>query len=459
MKQKPSKKFWILFVILSIVFLTGWFFFWEWKRGGLTSLRALLGVLPVEEELQTDLQTMIDIGQALSDTQGQEKIFLVLFQNNMELRPGGGFIGSFGVLKIKDGHPTSLVVHDSINFDGRIPDTVVAPYPMKETLGVRSWKLRDSNFSPDFAENAQKAEEFYHLGNGEEEFDGVIGITTRVLESFLEITGPVEVPGYEGSFGAENAVLDLEYQVEQNYYKQGISFGDRKSIMGELSAVIIKKAKELPVEKKYALFKVLLTDLHEKDIQLSFDDPILQAQVEKAGWDGKFDQAWNDDFIFSVDSNMNAFKSDLYMERSYDYTVDLSQAKPKATLRVTYRHTAKEKNYLTKDYQSYTRLYVPKGSFIETISPTTHEVVYGEEFGKKYAGTIIQVPLGTEKTIEYTYTLPETIEKNWYDLKIQKQPGMKANPTHITVIKPDGSREERQFDLKRDTVWSELGEE
>lgn len=458
MAKQHSKKFWITFVLVSALFLVSLFVFLEWRRGGLQSLRALLGILPAKQETRTDLQTILDIGKALSDTGGQEKTFLILFQNNMELRPGGGFIGSFGILKVKDGDPVSLIVHDSINFDGRIPDTVAAPYPMKETLGVRSWKLRDSNFSADFAENAKQAEDFYHLGNGEEQFDGVIGITTRVLESFLKVTGPVEVPGYEGSFGSENAILDLEYQVEQNYYKQGISFGERKSIMGELSAVIIKKAKELPVEKKYELFKAVLADLHEKDIQVLFKDEALQAQVEKAGWDGKFDQVWNDDFLFLVDSNMNAFKSDLYMEREYDYTVDLSAPEPKAVLRVTYRHTAKEKSYLTKDYQAYARVYVPKGSFIESIAPLSHPVVYGEEFGRKYAGTIVQVPLGSEKTLEYVYKLPKNLKSDWYDLKIQKQPGMKANPVHVTVIKQDGSREERRFDLRRDTVWSELSE-
>lgn len=221
------------------------------------------------------------------------------------------WIGSFGILKIKDGQAVSLEVHDTINFDGRIPDTVPAPYPMKETLGVSSLKLRDSNHSPDFATNAKAAEDFYHLGDGQEQFDGVIGIL-GVFESVLEVTGPVEVPGFEGTFGKDNAVLDLECQVEQNYYKQGISFGDRKSIMGELSAQILKKVKDAPFGDKYKLFQILLADLHAKDIQVYFKDEALQYQIKNAGWDGSFDTTWSNDFLFLVDSNANAFKSDLY---------------------------------------------------------------------------------------------------------------------------------------------------
>ena len=456
MSQQRSKGFWIAFVIISMVFLSGWFVFWELKRGGLESLRTLLGWLPAKEETKTDLDTVVTLAQALMDTGGEEKSFLILFQNDMELRPGGGFIGSFGILKIKDGDPTSLQVHDTINFDGRIPDTVPAPYPMKETLGVKSWKLRDSNFSPDFPTNANQAEDFYHMGKGEERFDGVIAITTHVLASFLEITGPVEIEGYPGTYGSENAILDLEYQVEQDYVKQNIPFGERKSIMGLIAGQIMSRAKDLPIHKKYELFKVLLADLHRKDIQILFRDEALQAQVEKAGWDGRFDQEWKDDYFVVVDSKMNAFKSDLYMERAYEYTVDLSKEKPEALLRITYRHTAKEKSYLTKDYQGYTRVYVPKGSYIESISNLSHPVVYGEELGRKYAGTIVQVPLGSEKTLEYRYILPQNMERHWYDLKIQKQPGMKDVPVKVIVIKSDGSREEHSFEMSRDTVLSRV---
>jgi Protein of unknown function (DUF4012) len=457
MAKHYSKKFWAVFIVVSFVLLLTLFVFLEWKRSGFASLNRWFGIVPVKEELQQDMKTLLSIADAVSETNGQTKTYLVLFQNNMELRPGGGFIGSFGILKVRDGQVLSLDVHDTINFDGRIPDTVPAPYPMKETLGVRSLKLRDSNHSPDFATNAKAAEDFYHLGKGEEQLDGVIGITTRVLESVLAVTGPVEVPGYEGSYGKDNAVLDLEYQVEQNYYKQGISFGDRKSIMGELSAQILKKIKAAPLSQKYELFQVLLKDLHAKDIQVAFKDKELQSQVLSAGWDGNMDTTWNNDYLFLVDANANAFKSDLYVERSYDYKVDLTDDQPRATLAVTYNHTAKEKSYLTKDYQAFARVYVPKGTFIETIEPLSHQVVYGEESNKKYTGTIVQVPLGTQKTLTYSYKLPQTIETGeMYDLKIQKQPGMKNNPVKVEVKHKNGTVKKYQFNLERDVVLSTL---
>lgn len=444
-------------MVVSLLFLVSLFVILEYKREGFSFFSQFLGVVPVKEELQTDMSTLLSVADALTDTDGKVKTYLILFQNNNELRPGGGFIGSFGILKIKDGQAQSLEVHDTINFDGRIPDSVPAPYPLPETLGVKSLKLRDSNISPDFGENARAAEEFYHLGEGQEQFDGVIGITTRVLETVLQVTGPVEVPGFEGSFGSENAVLDLQYQVEQNYYKQGISFGERKSIMGDLSAQILKKIKTSSLEQKYDLFQLLLTNLHSKDIQVQFTDPILQNKIKTAGWDGLVDTKWQGDYLFLVDSNMNAFKGDLYMERSMEYTVDLSSDIPKAVLKVTHHQTAKEKSYLVKDYQGYSRVYMPKGSYVESVAPLSHKAVYGEELGKKYVGTIVQVPLDSEKTLEYIYKLPATMETgDGYDLKIQKQPGAKSMPVGVTVKYKNGTLKKYQFNLERDVLLSSL---
>lgn len=455
MKQH-SKKFWFIFGTGAILFLLGWFVFWEVRTNGLESLKRLLGLLPVKQEMKTDLDTVISLADSLLHTDGKEKVFLILFQNNLELRPGGGFIGSFGVLKVRDGNITNFAVHDTANFDGRIPDTVLPPYPMQETLKIPSWKFRDSNYSPDFAENAKWAEEFYRMAQGQEQFDGIVAVTTNVLTSFLRVTGPVEIAGYPGIYGADNAILDLEYQVEEGYKKQNIALGERKSMMNILGREILQQVKALSLTKKYELFQVVLDDLHRKDIQLLFRDENLQADVVASGWDGTLDSTWQNDYLMLADANLNSFKSDYYMKRSYQYTVDLSKDIPEATLAVTYKHTAKEKSWLTKDYQTYLRVYVPKGSFLTEVTNTATKPVFGELLNKKYFGVLIHVPLGTEKTVVFHYRIPKDIERQWYDLKVEKQPGLNDVPVSVTVIKTDGLKEEKTFTLNRNTVLSTL---
>lgn len=459
MKENHPVLFWTLFATFAALFLVGWFVFWEVKHQGLGSLAGIAGNLPiVSKDVKSEAGAIGTLADAVMRTGGEEKTYLVLFQNNLELRPGGGFIGSFGIVKILDGKVTHFSVHDTGNFDGRIPDTAEPPYPMKETLKIPSWKLRDSNWSPHFPENAEKAIEFYKMGGGEESFDGVIGITTDVLSSFLAVTGPVEIPGFPGTYGAENAVIDLEYQVEQGFREQDIEFGERKSVLGLLGGQILGKVRELPPQDLLKLFGVVLDDLDQKDIQLWFVDEALQSRVEAAGWAGTFDGFWPDDFVMAVDANLNSWKSDYVVKRSLFYEVDLSGETPKAKLIVHYDHAGTEKNYMIKDYQTFLRVYVPEGSWLEKVSGNAKDPVFGELLGKKYFGALVQVPLGGSKDVVFEYDLPKDLDRDFYDLKIQKQSGVKDIPVTIVTKGKDGLTKESTITMNRDFVLSRAGE-
>ncbi|MCX6765861.1 MAG: DUF4012 domain-containing protein [Candidatus Moranbacteria bacterium] len=451
MYKKRSIKFWLIFWVAAILFLIGWFFFWQTRFGGTEKIGAVLDYLPVGKEQLGDYKTLITLADYFTKKDSTEKTFLVLFQNNLEIRPGGGYIGSFGILKVKNGQIQEIQTHDLSNFDARIPDTFEPPYPMKETLRISSWKLRDSNFSPDFPTNAKKAEEFYHLGKGEEQFDAVIAITSNVLTSVLKVTGPVQIEDYPGTYDSENAVISLEYQVEKGYAQQGIEKGERKSVMNLLAAEISKRVSGFNSTQKLELAKIILEDLKKKDIQLYFKNSDLQKSAEETNWAGAVDQNWSKDYLMTVDANLGAYKSDYYVKRLVDYSIDLTQEKPVAHLRITYNHTAKQKDFMTRDYLTYLRVYVPDGSWLTNWQGADSDPKFGTEFGKKFFGAIVKVPLGQSKTVELTYTLPENV-KNEYDLKIQKQAGINDVPIQLHITDSSGIKNDYSFTINSDIV-------
>ncbi|HDZ85999.1 MAG TPA: DUF4012 domain-containing protein, partial [Candidatus Moranbacteria bacterium] len=230
--KKYSVKFWIIFWIIAVALLASWFLFWEIKNRGIRLANVAIDYLPLKYDEKDKYKNVINIADYLLKD-GKERTFLVLLQNNMELRPGGGYIGTFGILKIENGRVKEIQTHDLSNFDARIPNIEKPPYPMEETLSIKYWKLRDSNYSPDFIENAKKAEYFYKLGEGQEELDGTIAITANVLLTALEVIGPIQIEGYPGTYDSENAIMALEYQVEKGYIDQDVEKGERKSIMNE----------------------------------------------------------------------------------------------------------------------------------------------------------------------------------------------------------------------------------
>lgn len=386
---------------------------------------------------------------------GEERVFLVLFQNNMELRPGGGFIGSFGIVKIKDKKITSFEVHDTSNFDGRIPSTVKVPYPMEEMLKIKSWKLRDSNYSVDFPTNAKKAEEFYYLGGGEEKFDGVIAVNASVLESVLEVTGPIKLNGVETDFNSKNVLIALEKQVEIDFDQQGIERGDRKKIIDDFFDAIMSNVDNLSFGKKVQLARAFIDSLNKKDIQLYFKENTIQEIVEKNKWAGKVDKEWENDYLMVSDANLGGYKSDYYMKRDIDYFVDLSSDEPVVNLKITYHHAAKEKNWMVNNYQGYLKIYAPEGSwfFGGSGNPETN---FGEELNKKYFAKKIFVSVGGTDIVEFKYALPKKFKDKEYNLLVQKQSGVKNNTLNIRVKYSDG-REIRKEGLTfdKDFVFSE----
>lgn len=455
MPKKYSLKFWLLFWGCSTLFLLGWYGYWEGKNHGVGNLVSnVISYFPLDENQKKEYQAISMVADYLMRKDDQQKTILVLFQNNLELRPGGGFIGAFGIVKIFNGKVTSIETHDVANFDGRIPNTVKPPYPMEQTLKVTSWKLRDSNYSPDFETNAKKAEEFYQMGGGQEQFDAVIGLTTNVLTSMLTVTGPIQIDGYPGTYDSGNAIISLEYQVEKAFEQQGISRGDRKSIMTELANEIEKRVADFSVSQKLSMAKILLEDLNAKDIMLYFKDQDMQRFVQESHWAGQVNQTYQGDYLMVIDANLGAFKSDYYVKRSIEYTVDFSGEKPQAHLKITYNHTAETKDWMTKDYLTYLRVYVPEGSWLSDAK-NFDNVHYGNEFAKRYFGAIVRVPIGSEKIVEINYVLPEKITEPDYSLLVQKQAGVKNIPIAVHIIGKGGTRKDFEKQLDGDFLLSD----
>lgn len=451
---KPkSWKFWVAFWSLATIFLFGWFLFLEQKKSGwlgvFNVLTPILKVIPIEERQKEEIQSVFKIAETLNNKK-ETQTYLILFQNNMELRPGGGYIGSFGILKLKEGKVVEIGVHDTNVFDSRFSSEVELPYPMQETLGIKNWELRDSNWSPDFYENAEKAVELYRVQGGAEKLDGVVAISTELLGSFLELTGPVSVDGYPGEYNSENAVLKLEYQVQRGYKEQGIEKGERKYIMKYLAKEILEKTQNLSLNEKRKLLLKLEDHLNQKDVMLNFFDSEIQEEIARLSWDGKVIENQLMDYLMMVDANLGAYKTDAKMERSFNYKVNFLGEKPTARLEITYINTAKNKDWMTSDYQSYLRVYTPSGSWL-IDSNNHHPMKFGDEFNKKYFGTLIYVPIAQTKTYYFEYLLADEIKPEDYHLTIQKQSGIDEIQGTIEIIDEKG--EVSKYDISSNEDW------
>lgn len=459
--QKTYKKSSVLFsrkkviiILVILILLIGGFFGFSYamknKRSlTISSLAALTKVakfLPIAQDEKKELEVVNTIVGELTKKDDKEKVFLIMLQNEAELRPGGGFLGQYGIVKIKNGQVVSTFVEDANLLDQRIQAKIPAPFPFYRMMQLKKWKFRDSNFSPDFPTNVEKAKYFLRLaGKSSSGFDGVIAVNSQVFNDVLGITGPINVPGYSGEYNSENASRKLEEQVEKAYIMNPeIDTQNRKAILKTMAPIIMEKL--FTVGNMTDIARLMHKELKNRNVMLNFTDANLQKSVESVHWDGSMASDWTGDYLMAVDANMGALKSDFYIKRQINYDIDLTQPKPIVTLNIKYDHTAPYGDWRTSDYHSYLRVYVPKGaSFLE--SKMVSRINSGEEFGKSYFGFMCHVLIGRQTDGIIKYELPESFSNlniADYRLLIQKQSGVGSVPVTVHVKTADGEFTQNQ---------------
>lgn len=451
-KRFGKKK--ILITSVALIVIVGGYFAVKYvsqnKRSlAISSFKALGKVtkfLPIPADEKKEIDVVNQIVNEVTQNDNKERTFLVLLQNNAELRPGGGFLGQYAIVTIKNGQVTSTFVEDANLLDQRITAKIPAPFPFAKMMSIRNWKMRDSNFSPNFPTNVEKAKYFFRLaGRGNTNFDGVIAVNSQVFDDVFTLTGPITVPGYPGTYDQYNASRQLEAQVEKAYIMDpALDTQNRKAILKKMAPMILDKLFTLGNVPKIA--ELFHTEMKDRNVMMNFTDATLQQAVADVHWDGSVPQNWGGDFLSEIDANMGALKTDYYMKREMSYDVDLTQPNPIVTLNVKYKHTATQGDWRTSDYHAYVRFYAPQGSTFLDSHMVSH-INTADEFGKTYFGFKLDVLIGGETDATVRYQLPASFSNmsiNDYKLLIQKQSGITDVPVTVHVKTKDGEFTQQQ---------------
>jgi len=426
-------------------------------------------------DLRSQLQTadsllteLIPLSQLLPGLAGypQTANWLLILQNNSELRPTGGFIGNYGLLTTDNGEIVSLSSDDSYHVD--MPAVgkwrMTPPAPLAKYLKVSEWYLRDANWSPDWLTAAQKIQEIYRgevgaVGSSTPEFNGVIAVNPELVADLINLTGPVTISGQ--TYDASNFQDLLQYTVEVGYKDQNISSWDRKQVINDIMTEIKKRLFALPADRWPELLTILKRNLAAKNIQLYFKDPALADLAMGLGATGRVASP-DGDYLMVVDANLAAFKTDSVVKKGIDYSVKGVNGGLTATLKLTYEHTGGF-DWRTTTYRSYTRILAPLGSRLISLAGAdekTYDLSVTDDpiLNKTVFAFFFTVEPGANRTLTLNYRLPDNLaaqaRAGQYHLLIQKQSGRKTGS--LSVFLP-GAKTPIQTDLNTDKTfgWSE----
>ena len=359
--------------------------------------------------------------------------YLFIFQNNDELRPSGGFVGSYAVMQADNAKFKTILTADSYHLDMPVKNTLdtEANSILKKYLKTEKMFFRDANWSPDWQVSAQNLDYVYKKileawpedkeMPFNENFDYIIGITPDLVEALLEITGAIEVEGK--IYNSQNFQAQLQKQVEIDYIDQGISSWERKSTISYILKEIETRLLNLKMTDWPEVFYTLVEEAEKKNVLIYAQDQYSQEIIENMGWSGKV-QTNVDDYIMVVDANMAALKTDALISRDLNYNLNIDEDY-RSHLNLNYRHQGKEINWRTSKYHSYSRIYLPINSTdirAEGFADGSLNIYKDKDLNKMVVAGYFTINLDSQKEIDIYYN-NEISDANDYKLYLQKQPG------------------------------------
>lgn len=449
------------------------------------------GILP---ELQEEIRRSRLSSEFLLDLLGTRKTkrYLMLFQNNLELRASGGFLGSLALVDVANGTVTKLEVPSGGTYDyqGQLSERVIAPEPLH--LVNPHWQLQDANWWPDFPTSAKKVLWFYEKSGGPT-VDGVIAMTPELLVRLLQVTGPIDMTEKYGVvIDADNVISETLLAIDAE--KEG---SKPKQIIGDLLPRILDTLFTAKIHDQLSVLATFGASLNERHLMFFFPDVEKQQQNIELGWGGAIIPAVKD-YLMVADTNIGGGKTDGVIDETIEHRADIkADGTVEVTVSVTRTHHGDPSDKFTGTRNvDYMRFYVPKGSVLksatgfERIDPKRFQLpdegyvqdelvravegnpiidaasgtFIGEQFGKTVFANWVGVGPGEAARVSMSYTLPFrlNVKDGWwksssdtYSVLFQKQPGTTARFLVSNVSFPDSYAVERLVSHADDIMQGE----
>jgi hypothetical protein len=435
--------------------------------------------LPIGQDSLTVVQILPDI----LGVNGRRQ-YLLLAQNEDEIRATGGFISGLGLLTVEDGDIHELTFQDASTFDNvNLRDNSASynfpPKPLYELMKLDYFLMRDANYWPDFPYSAQAAIDLYLKVAPETQIDGVIAIDQEFMSLLVAATGPVTIPQTGQTITAQNTVESFRsaFNIQEG---QTVAewIGNRKAFLTTFaSAILTKVQSDFGSVDPIVFTQNIHAALASRHLQLYMLDANEQATLDALNWDGRLEDPSGQDFLLVLDTNMGFNKTNMHVARSITYDVSLSAAgTAAANLAVSYTHTNPANADLpceqgisyvdaptyeeiaARCYFNFLRVYTPLGAALQdaTMHFIPGNVLVSTVPWNKSAETInefasfttftnfMMVPRGDSLTTSFTYELPARViraenGRHTYQLWLRQQAGTMGDPVSVSVTLPPGT--------------------
>ena len=428
------------------------------------------------EDVNNAVLPLEKVVQFLPDLLGvnERQRYLILLQNDGEIRSSGGWITSYAVLAIEGGQIRELFVDDIYNAEGTLKikgHSYKTPTSMIRALSDIPYTFSLINWNPNLDSIMTDSEQFiYDLGKGND-IDGIITIDTVFLQKLLDRWGGVEVPGESEIITSTN--------LYQKIFEMHTEFTPGSTRKSSFLANLANKTVTKLLSSSYAQYKdvadIIIESLEEKHIQATFKNSIARSYFDSKNWDGNLDSKYQGAPI-NIDWDWGGNKANLYIKKNHTLDINIRDEKSiDYRYQVAIQNDSTSNEYPQGEYKNYIRIFIPSSATIlgiVGIDDNRYDIY--NEGGYKVVGGWFNIPPKGNKTFEISYRISESDSLGSFllsktdthytlNLNIYKQPGSKKDAYNLNVIYPEnwtvensdslssiGNQLNKRFELDRD---------
>ncbi|MDP5038927.1 MAG: DUF4012 domain-containing protein [Candidatus Gracilibacteria bacterium] len=371
-----------------------------------------------------------------------EKTYMIAFQNNDEIRPNGGFMGSAMFVTILKGKIINIEKKDIYALEYLLKPyrlTIKAPEGINKLTQYLG--LRDSNY---FFDNKSSSEQIkFFLDKTPYKIDGIIYINQNIVRDFLNKNGGYFINDLKKEITGDNFSMITSTIVETKLTKTEDIFSTPKQFLFDF----VNYYKSFLInEGNYVQYsKIILESFLKNDISVYLFGEEENIFLENIGLIKNFGFEEYLDFNYPYFTSISGNKSDRYIKREikkdYKYNIDCSidsTLEVNSTHNFSYKDEQEIKSFLYDigelenvdinktlqiqgkgDNIQYLRIILPKEAI---ISPKKNMTI-SEKKDYKEVGYYLRTPLNSNSKFILNYSLENKSCQN-YSYKLKRQPGL-----------------------------------
>ena len=402
------------------------------------------------------------------------RTYLLILQNQNEIRATGGFIGATIELHLANGVLGDLVFEDSTSIDlVPLANNPPAPEPLYWYLWMGRLLFRDANWNPDFPTSARTLLDFYEANRGVD-IDGVVAGTKLLALDMVDAIGGVRVPGVDALLTRDVASRYIEGELPYTCEPRHVSIRSKRCFDEDLVPALVDRLKAgLDDDVRRGVIDVFREHLGAKNVLIFMTEEATQAFVSAHGWDGAVPRP-PQDFLMVIDSSLPGHTT-AAIRRSWDYRVSLvPDGSSTARLYIRYENTRPVLDPHCRQaaeggggcYWNYARVFLPPAAElvrapIVPLHEGSEKLIWGHRDLRSeqvitHAGSGLQglvevggylvVEPGSVLTLPLAYALKANVIRSVgpgryeYRLLLAKQPGIDDDRVSVRVQLPEDAR-------------------